>query len=251
MDLSVLPALTGLNALTQGLGGVWYLLVGVGAWLYRRGDARTRLFLFVALANAVVFAIPTIAWLRGFTDPSQISRGVGAGFVAALGLGALLLFHFSQVFPIRRPWIRNAGPQLWIAYALVPAVVAGLAWSMPADLEHVTNGYVIALLVFGFPLLVLLGIVLPVVAILSLIRSHRDMTAAGLSRVKRPIEWLLISQIGGGTLSVVFAPVFQVLAPNSLANGGLTIAIWVLGLLTPAAFAAAVWKYDVLSLKAE
>ena len=103
-------------------------------------------------------------------------------------------------------------------------------------------------LFFGFPLIVLLGLVLPVVAILSLVRSHRDMSRAGLPAVKTSILWLLISQIAGGTLSVVFAPVLQVVAPNSLANGALTIAIWALGLLTPLAFAAAVWKFDVLSL---
>jgi hypothetical protein len=251
MDLSVLPALTGLNALTEGLGGVCYLAVGIGAWLYRPRDVRTRVFLFVALANAVVFGIPTVAWLRGLTDPAQASRSAGAALVAALGLGALLLFHFTQVFPVRRPWIRGAGIQLWAAYLLIPAVVAGLTYYMPPDLEHVSNAYLLALLVFGFPMLVLLGLVLPVVAILSLVRSHRDMAAAGLDAVKKPVEWLLVSQIGGGTLSVVFAPVFQVLAPMSGVNAVLTVAIWALGLLTPIAFAAAVWKYGVLSLDGE
>jgi hypothetical protein len=250
MDLSVLPALTGLNALSQGLGGLCYLIVGVGAWLYRPRDVRTRVFLFVALANAAVFAIPTIAWLRGITDPRMIPRATVAAFIGALGMGALLLFHFTQVFPKRRPWIRRSGAQLWIAYVLVPAVVAGLTGYMPADLEHVTNAYLVALLVLGFPVLVLLGIVLPVVAILSLLRSHRDMAAA-VSAVKTPIEWLLVSQIAGGTLSLVFAPVLQVLAPTSAANAALTIAIWGLGVLTPIAFAAAVWKYDVISLDPE
>ena len=61
----------------------------------------------------------------------------------------------------------------------------------------------------------------------------------------------MLSQIGGGTLAVVFAPVLAIVAPNSFAQSLLTLIIWTLGLLTPLAFAAAVWKFDVLSISAD
>jgi hypothetical protein len=111
---------------------------------------------------------------------------------------------------------------------------------------------VLALIVFGFPLLVLLGFVVPVTAVVSLVRSHREILQhEALAHLKSPIEWILISQIAGGTLLILFAPVLATLAPNSLALTMVTLLIWALGLLTPFAFAAAVWKYDVLAISAD
>src|SRR6185436_7836626 len=111
--------------------------------------------------------------------------------------------------------------------------------------------YILALIVFGFPLLILLGMVVPVAAIVSLVRSHRDVREQGLVHLKRSIEWILVSQIAGGTLTIVFAPVLTVIARNDMARSALTLAIWALGLLTPLAFAAAVWKDNVLAVNAD
>jgi hypothetical protein len=182
------------------------------------------------------------------TDPSKLPRGATAAMMAGLGVAALVLFHFTQVFPRRRPWIRTAGIQVPVVYGLTPIVIAGLVWFVPQNPAELSVPYVIVLLVFGFPLFVLLGLVLPVAAILSLLRSHRDVLREGLDRLKRPLEWILVGQIAGGTLAVVFAPVLAVLAPNTILQTGVTLAIWAMGLLTPLAFAAAVWKYDVLSV---
>ena len=90
--------------------------------------------------------------------------------------------------------------------------------------------------------------VLPVAAIVSLVRSHREVRQQGLAHLKRPIEWILISQIAGGTLAIVFTPVLAVIARNDMARSALALVIWALGLLTPLAFAAAVWKYNVLAV---
>ena len=57
--------------------------------------------------------------------------------------------------------------------------------------------------------------------------------------------------MAGGTLTIVFAPVLTVLTRNEMARSGLTLAIWALGLLTPLAFAAAVWKYNMLAISAD
>ena len=117
-----------------------------------------------------------------------------------------MLFHFTQVFPRRRPWIKTSGIQMPIAYLLAPAAVAVLVRYAPATPEAITMAYVLTVIVFGFPLLILLGFVLPVAAIVSLVRSHREVRDQGLAHLRRPIEWILVSQIAGGTLTIVFAP---------------------------------------------
>jgi hypothetical protein len=250
MELTNLPVpvFTAVDGVTQGIAAVCYLVIGPAAWLHAKADIRTRLFLSFSIANAVVFGLPTLWWLRGMSDPTKLPLAILVAEMAALGLGALLLFHFTQVFPRRRPWIKGAGAQMAIAYVLVPAAMTGLVAFLPASAEAVTAPYVLAGIVFGFPLLVLLGLVLPIGAIMSLFRSHQDMQKQGLERLKLPLELILLSQVAGGTLTILFAPVLAVMAPNSMMRVVLTVVIWALGLLTPLAYAAAVWKFDVLAL---
>jgi hypothetical protein len=253
MNLSSVPALafTSLDGITQGIAALCYLAIGTAAWFRARHDIRTQVFLALSLANVVVMGVPTLWWLRGTSDPSRWPPLAVAAIMAGLGIVALLLFHFSQVFPRRRPWIRTSGVQMAAAYCIAPVAITGLVWSAPASAEALTVPYILAFIVFGFPLLVLLGIVLPVAAMVSLVRSYRDIRLAGLTRLQRPMEGILISQIAGGTLAVVFAPVLARVAPNSTIEAMVTIATWLLGLLTPIAFAAAVWMYDVLDVPPE
>lgn len=250
MDLTNLPApvFTFLDAVTQGIAAACYLAVGIAAWVRATHDIRTRVFLAFSIANVIVLGIPTVWWLRGATDPRKLPVVATAAIMAGLGVGALLLFHFTQVFPRRRPWIKTSGIQMAIAYCLAPLAIAGLVQFAPASPEALTVPYVLSVILFGFPLLVLLGIVLPITAIVSLVRSHREVQQEGLGHLRRPLEWILVSQIAGGTLLIVFAPVLAVLAPNSATQSALTLVIWALGLLTPIAFAAAVWKYNVLAI---
>ena len=257
MDLTNLPApaFTAIDGVTQGVAAVCYMAIGIAAWLRAPADVRTRVFLAFSIANLVVFGIPTFWWLRGTTDPTKLPVAATATIIAALGVGALLLFHFTQVFPRRRPWIKGSGPQMAAGYCLVPVVLAGLVRFVPSSVDSLTVPYVLAFIVFGFPLLVLLGFVLPVAAIVSLLRSHKDVQQGGLGHLKAPLEVILLSQIAGGTLGVVFAPVLTRLEPvltglalNSTIQSALTIAIWAFGLLTPLGYAAAVWKFSVLSL---
>jgi len=253
MDLNNLPApvFTTVDGLTQAIAAAVYLLAGVAGWLRARHDIRTRVFLGFSVANLVIFGIPTFWWLRGTTDPTKLPVPATAAVMAALGVGALLLFHFTQVFPRRRPWIRSSGFQMAIAYVLAPVTIATLVWFAPATLAALKTPYILVVVVFGFPLLMLLGFVLPVAAIVSLLRSHREVQQAGPAPLKRPIEWIILSQVAGGTLAIVFAPVLAVVAPEGLLQSALTIAIWAFGLLTPAAYAAAVWKYNLLQVSAD
>jgi len=236
------------DGVTQGAAALVYVTAGIAGWLRARADVRTKVFLAFSIANVVVLSIPTLWWLRGTSDPTKLPVAATATIMSALGVGALLLFHFTQVFPRRRPWLRSSGVQMGVAYALTPLTIATLVRYAPATVEKLTKVYVLVFLVFGFPLLVLLGIVLPVAAIVSLLRSHRDLQRVGPIGLKRPIEWILISQIAGGTLAVVFAPVLTVVAPNGTLQSVLTLATFAFGLLTPAAYAAAIWKYGLLDV---
>lgn len=250
MDLANLPApaFTAVDGITQGTAAVVYLVIGVAAWLRRPADVRTRIFLAFSLANLIVFGIPTYWWLHGLTDPTKLPLAATIVVMDALGVGALLLFHFTQVFPRRRPWIRESGVQMAVAYILVPIAISGLAWFVPQSLDKLTTGYVLGMIVFGFPLLVLLGVVLPVTAIVSLLRTHREIKEGPLAHLKSPIEMILLSQVAGGTLAILFAPVLAVLAPNSAMQSVLTVIIWALGLMTPVAYALAVFLFNVLAI---
>jgi hypothetical protein len=246
-----MPTLTALDATTQVLAALCYLAIAVGALMRAPGDIRTRVFFVFGLANVAAFAVPVLLWWKGITDPATAPRVALALVVAGLGVAALLLFHFTQVFPRRRPWIRTSGVQMAIGYALIPLTIAGLVIFLPANLAEIPVPYILGFLVFGFPLLVLLAIVLPVTAIVSLVRSYQESQLPELQRARVPLAMVLVGQVAGGALAMVFAPVLAVLAPNSLAVSALTVVMWMLGLLTPLAFALAVWKYDVLAISAD
>lgn len=243
-----MPVLTGLDATTQALAALCYVAIATGALLRAQRDIRTQVFFAFALANVAAFAIPALMWWKGITDPTTAPRVATALVVAGLGVAALLLFHLTQVFPKRRPWIRTAGVQMAIGYVLIPLVIVGLVVFFPSNAVDVQPAYMMALLVFGFPLLVLLAVVLPVTAIVSLVRSYREAEQPDLQRARVPLAMILLGQIAGGALALVFAPALTVIAPNSLALSALTLVMWALGLLTPIAFALAVWKYDVLAI---
>lgn len=250
MDLGNISALTftAVDGITQGTAAIVYLVIGIGTWLRRPSDIRTRVFLAFSISNLIALGIPTYWWLRGLTDPAKLPAIGAAVVMAALGLSALLLFHFTQVFPRRRPWIKQSGVQMEIAYVLVPIVIAGLVQFLPPSLDKITTPYLLGLIVFGFPLLILLGFVLPVTAIVSLLRSHREIQQSPLAFLKFPLELILLSQICGGTLTVLFAPVLAQVAPNSGMQSVLTVIIWALGLMTPVAYAIAVFRFKVLAI---
>lgn len=252
MDLTTLPApaFTLLDGVTQMLAALCYAGIGAAAWFRARTDIRTRVFLAFSIVNVVVFSVPTFWWLRGTSDPTKLPLAATTAVMAGLGTGALLLFHFTQVFPRRRPWIKTSGLQMAVAYCIAPLTIAGLLWFAPESVEGLKPPYVLAMIVFGFPLIVLLGIVLPVTAIVSLARSHRELPT-GAIHLRRALELILLSQVAGGMLAAVFAPILAVAAPNSLSQSLLTVIIWALGLLTPAAFAVAVWKGNLLTFSAD
>lgn len=242
------PTFTGIDAATQGAAGLLYLIVGVGAWLKSPVDSRTRVFLGVALANALAFAAQAAAWLSGQRELFQLPRAALGALLVGLTVGSLLLFHFCQVFPWRRPWIRRFGGILPPAYGLLLlATVAPvlLVPPLPPDLGAISPVLLVGAFAVGLPLLIVVGVVLPLAAIVSLVKSFREAAAPERRPMRVPLAWLLVSQIGGGTIGLIFAPVLAVLAPGAAVLTALTMAVWFLGLMTPVGFALAVWKYDL------
>lgn len=252
MDTSTLPTpvVTGFDALTQGISALLYLAIGLAAWARAQHDVRTRIFLAFSLANVLALMVPVLAWVLGMRDTALFPRSAAALLMAGLGLSALLLFHFTQVFPRKRPWIRGAGIQMSVAYLLAPIAIAALIRFAPPTLAEVQTPYIIGFVVFGFPLLVLLGFVLPIAAIVSLLRSFRDARLLN-APIARPLAMILVSQIAGGMLAIVFGPVIATAAAGAIVTFVLKAIIWLLALLTPVAFAAAVWQYDLLAIDPE
>jgi hypothetical protein len=241
-----IPAFTALDAVTQGTMALAYVAVGLSAWGLAPGDARTRVFLALALTNVVAFGVPALEWIQGMRSAAGLSR---AGFTAvffSLALGSVLLFHLFQVFPRRRPWIQRwwrVMPPLYLGAPLGTAAVVLLA---PATFEDVTLVNLAVVVAAGLPLLGVVTILLPIGGILSLVKSYRESGAdPGRRAMRRPLLLMLVSQIAGGTIGVLFAPVLGVVAPGSTAQAALKVGAWLCGLLTPGAFALAVWGYGL------
>jgi len=253
-----MPELTAFDAVTQLIAAAVYLAVGAAALAHAPGDERTRVFGALGLMNVIGFCIPAAAYFLGVKDPLAFNRIPLAVMLAALSLGALLMFHFSQVFPARRPWIRGAGLQLPIGYALTPVIVFTLVRWWPATPQQVTALFGLVFIVFGFPLMVLLGLVLPVASIVSFLRSLREATpkpnpAPGETtpNARPAIGGILLSQLAGGALSLLVIGPMSAVAPDSMALVAASLTVWLLGLLTPLAYAAGIWKYDVLAIGPE
>jgi hypothetical protein len=241
-----IPAFTAFDAVTQGTTAVAYLVVGAGAWLGSVRDTRTRLLLGVALTNAVAFGVPALNWIAGMRTAVGLSRGGFAAVFCSLALGSVLLFHFCQVFPWRRPWIGRWRRVLLPLYAIAPAGTAVVALLAPASFEEATLVNLAVVAALGLPLLGLVAVLLPIGGILSLVKSARESARADSRRaMRRPLVLLLVSQIAGGTIAVLFAPVLGAVAPGSTAQAALKVTAWLFGLLTPAAFALAVWRYGL------
>jgi len=255
-----MPELTAFDAVTQLVAAAVYLAVGAAALAQAPRDERTRVFGAFGLVNAISLCIPAAAWSLGVKDPLAFGRIPLGVMLASLSVGAILMFHFSQVFPARRPWIRGSGMQLPIGYAITPVVVLILVRWWPATEQEITTKFGLMFIVFGFPLMVLLGLVLPVASIVSFLRSLREARPAAAPdpapRGSRPnarpvLAGILLSQLAGGALSLFVMGPLHVVAPDSIALVAVAVMVWLLGLLTPLAYAAGIWKYDVLSIGEE
>src|SRR5262245_767299 len=115
------PAPTALDAVAATISLLVYLAVGAAAVASAPRDARARTFLGVAAASAGPYALSPLQWWKG---TAAYTPAVLALTTTAFTVGSVALFHFTQVFPYRRPWIRKHFRWVLSAYVVLPPPVA-------------------------------------------------------------------------------------------------------------------------------
>jgi hypothetical protein len=182
---------------------------------------------------------------------AQFTKPLTLSLFLSVVIGGIALFHFLQVFPWRRPWIRVHGSWLAAAYAVCPLVALGMMLAAPDRLDESTPAFALTILVVGMPLLVLVGVVLPFAGLLSIYASWLDAKRLGVRNAERPALAMLVSQLAGGILAIIIVPLLHIILPT---GPWITIAstlLFAFGLLMPIAFAMAIWIDGVLNIVAQ
>jgi hypothetical protein len=278
---TVLPTLsaTAFEAIAALVSAALYLIVGVAAFARAPNDVRARVFLATALASAAPYSVTPLIWARGSAAPSATPMAIGMDLPVvivvglSLMLGSLTLFHFTQVFPWRRPWIRSHARWLYAGYVAVAIVAAAIAiaagtvaWKLAGafgDLEATGSGGLgavsagisetagLLIVLVALPVLFGLGVAVPFAALWSLYKTWLAAKSAGVESARVTTYWILISQMAGGVLSILIIPLLRFVAPTGPWVTIAAVLLFACGLLMPIAFAAGVWKYRVLELDPE
>jgi hypothetical protein len=247
MDAMFPPMVVGsFEAITSAASAVVYVAVAILALVKAPRDLRVRLFFVLGLTGIAPYMTPLLFWLRG--EDAQFTRPLTLALALSTTFGGLVMFHFMQVFPWRRPWIRAHARWLAAAYVVCPLLASGLIVAAPEPLDQMTPAFAMTLLVVGFPLLVLVGLVLPFAGLLSLYDSWKTAKRLHITAAERPTLTILISQLAGGVLAIVVEPMLHMVLP---AGPWTTIAAALLfgfGLMMPVAFAHAIWRDRVLEI---
>jgi hypothetical protein len=225
-----------------------YLLVALAVLAKASRDQRSRLFLLIAMTNVMPYVASVLFWYRGavnFTKPLLLAVAL------SFAVGSVALFHFSQLFPWRRPWIREQTPWLKAAYLACPLLTLAVILPMPPDLIDMTQFDALLLLVAGFPTMVLIGLVLPFGGLLSLYKSYQAAKRNGVESARATLLGILVSQLGGGVLSVIVIPFLHIVVPEGPWLTIASSALLAFGVVMPIAFWMGVWRYRVLELDIE
>jgi len=242
------PAVTLFDAVTSTIAAVSYLAVGLAAIARAPRDERARVFLAVALTSAVAYAGPGLQYWKGIPI---ISRPVVVPTLVATAIGGVALFHFAFVFPWRRPWLRRHREWVMAAYLVAPMGVLWLAWLAPPSLDALEVPYMLALLAVGVPLMALAGVVMPLAGLLVLYKTCLRVRDLKIEAARVSTLGVFVSQLAGGILAVLVAPLVHIIVPSGPWAPILAGAMFGFGILMPLAFAAGVWKYGVLTLDVE
>jgi len=258
------PAVTAFDAISSFLSVAVYILVAAAALAEAPRDPRARVFLAVAVAGVAPYGITALIWERG---PQVAGTKAAIALVAlSLMMGSLFLFHFSQVYPWRRPWIRRHAQWLWSGYIGILSLVGALVLVTPSfnvtdvpTLGAATTGSgglgavspelvvgALGLLAIMIPVLLLVGVVIPLAGLTSLYRSWLTARQRGLEPARRTTLWMLVSQMAGGVLTILIIPLLRLVAPRGPWVTMAAALLFGFGLLMPLAFALAVWRYRVL-----
>jgi hypothetical protein len=241
------PSATAFDAVASALSLLIYLAVAVAAVVRGPGTAPARAFVAVAIASAVPYALSPLQWWKG---SGVYTPAIIALTSTAFALGGVALFHFTQVFPRRRPFAAAHFGWIAAAYAVLPLPVAGIAWTLAGvfvsfnsvstgsgGLGAVSAGGTVVALLLTILLLLVVGVLLPLAGVLSLVKSWREATQDGRERDRAATLWMLISQLGGGVLAILVLPMLHLIGvgpPWSVVIAALSYAF---ALLLPLAFA--------------
>jgi hypothetical protein len=247
-DLFKPPDATLFDAATAAIAAILYLGVALGAIVRAPRDERVRVFLVVAVASAVAYAGPALQY---WWKIPMISRAVVVPTLVALVVGAVALFHFALVFPWRRPWLHAHREWVLAAYAVGPMAVLWLAWLAPSSLDALETPYLLVLAAVGLPLLVGVGVALPLVGLFVLYKNVLRARDLRIEAARVPVLGVFVSQLAGGILAALVSPLVHVIAPPGPWAAAVAGAIFGFGTLMPISFAAGIWKYGVLDLDIE
>lgn len=252
------PAATAFDAAFAVLSAVVYLLVALAVLARAPNDSRARVFLAVALASAAPYCVTGLIWYSG--GQAVWSKWVIISVGSSLMFGSLALLHFTQVFPWRRSWIRHHAVWLWSGYTVV-FLVTFLAVMLVPPFEatsgsggigavsgEIAAALAIVILVVVVPAIFVVGVAVPFAGLLSLYKSWIAARAHGVEPARVTTYWMLISQMGGGVMTILVIPLLRLVAPR---GPWVTIAaalLFAFSLLMPVVFAAGVFRLRVLDL---
>jgi hypothetical protein len=237
------PAVTGFDAAASAMSLLVYLAVALTAMIRAPGDSRARVFLAVALTSAIPYALSPMQWWKGIGVYTPVVIAVTTMSVA---IGIIALFHFTQIFPRLRPFAAARFAWIRAAYLVLPLPAAWMAWAVGAvtsfadngsgGLGAVSVGFSLLLLLLLVPLILIVGVVVPCAGVLSLVKSWREAREDGRERDREATLWMLVSQLGGGILSILVLPMLHLVGvgpPWSVMIAALSYAF---ALLLPLAF---------------
>lgn len=252
----MLPSATAFDAISSLASAGIYMIVALAALAHAPRDPRVRLFLATAAAGLAPYCVTAQIWAWGaaatFTKTTIIVLAL------SLAVGSLALFHFTQLFPWRRPWIRAHAAKLWAGYVILPVLagIAALVVPGPASdagafgaLSHDAAVFLaLATVAIVLPIVFVLGVVVPLAGLLSLYKSWLAARAHHVEAARISTQLMLISQMGGGVLTILIVPLLRLVAPRGTAVTAASALLFACAMLMPAAFAMAVWKFGVLQL---
>src|SRR5918993_1258943 len=139
MDAVLAPSASAFDALSSLTSAGIYVIVALAALAQAPRDPRVRVLLATALAGVAPYWVTAQIWAAGW--PATLSKGTIVLLALSLMMGSLALFHFTQVFPWRRPWIRAHAARLWAGYTIVPILVGVTALLTPGFDRAATGGF--------------------------------------------------------------------------------------------------------------
>ena len=251
------PSASAFDAVSSLLSAGIYVIVALAALAHAPRDPRVRVFVVIAMASVAPYAVTARIWAWGWQ--ATLTKGTIMLLVLSLMIGSLGLFHFTQVFPWRRPWIRAHWRKLRAGYVAAATLVAAAALLTPSfSLADSTGfgavspelGVMLALVLVGILLHVIfvLGLVVPFAGLLSLYKTWLTARAHGIEPARVTTWWMLVSQMGGGVLTILIVPLLHLVAPTGPLVAIASTLLFACAMLMPIAFAIGVWRLGVLRL---